>query len=109
MLVPKRESKWFGFMAREPFMTAIIGSFYFLKGESLTMQCGPERPQTIFVLRIWNLGKKVKSVIKRNEFKPYILKARIAGFIIPQKNLNFPKISSKMPQNGPKIAKNGPK
>ena len=39
----------------------------------------------------------------------YILKARIAGFIIPQKKLNFPQISSKMPQNGPKIAKNDPK
>ena len=38
----------------------------------------------------------------------YILKARIARFIIPQKNLNFPQISSKMPQNGPKMAKNDP-
>ena len=41
--------------------------------------------------------------------EPYILKARIAGFIIPQKNLNFPQISSKMPQNGPTMAKNDPK
>ena len=41
--------------------------------------------------------------------RSYILKARIAGFIIPQKNLNFPQISPKMPQNGPKMAKNDPK
>ena len=39
----------------------------------------------------------------------YILKARIARFIILQKNLKFPQISSKMPQNGPKMAKNDPK
>ena len=39
----------------------------------------------------------------------YILKARIAGYIIPQKNLNFPQICPKMPQNGPKMAKNDPK
>ena len=39
----------------------------------------------------------------------YILKARIAGFKIPQKNLNFPQICPKMLQNGPKMAKYGPK
>ena len=33
---------------------------------------------------------------------PYILKARILTPTIPQKNLNFPQICPKMPQNGPK-------
>ena len=33
---------------------------------------------------------------------PYILKARILTPTIPQKNLNFPQICPKMPQNGKK-------
>ena len=53
-----------------------------------------------------NMGNK--KFIKKKTFAAYILKARIAGFIIPQKNLNFPQISSNMPQNGPKMVKNDP-
>ena len=57
----------------------------------------------------WNLSISLTDLFPQRKVRSYILKARIAGFIIPQKNLNFPQISSKMPQNGPKMAKNDPK
>ena len=58
---------------------------------------------------MWNRDISRAAIAKIDKVEPYILKARIAGFIIPEKNLNFPQISSKMPQNGPKMAKNDPK
>ena len=42
-------------------------------------------------------------------YRAYILKARIAGFKIPQKKLNFPQICPNMPRIGPKMAKNDSK
>ena len=55
--------------------------------------------------------QNAQSVQSIHSFQPYILKARIAGFVIPQKNFTFRKglqKCHKMAQKWPKMAQSGP-